>query len=370
MRTDAGTRIWEEAPRGGYGDPALFFRLSGLELHRAFLAGRSLPPPIQHLTGMRPTDVGPGTSTFEMPATRWLLSPAGWIQLGTLAILADGPLGTAVQTAVGPATRFTTAEISLTALRPVGAGGTLVARGRLIRAGRSLGLSEVGVEDGRGALVAHGTSRCFLFPPLAAPPGLPEEEEAVQAPSYPTPDPYLRSASGDVLPQEVWDRHSGLEVLRLLIAGELPAPPVHHLTGLRPVDAGEGTCTFALPATEWLNSPLARVEGGAIAMVAETALIGAVQTTVAPGTSFAPFDLKVNFLRPVSPDGRDLLGHGTVAHRGRSLAVATSEVRNADGGLVALAVGTSMILPGRPWRRPAVPEDEPADPGEQAPDEG
>src|SRR5207247_1126761 len=116
----------------------------------------------------------------------WLVSPAGWIQLGTLAILADGPLGCAVQTALQPATPYTTAEISLTALRPVGAdSGNLVARGRLIHAGRSLGLSEVTVEDGAGKTVAHGTSRCFIFPPLADPPDAPPQLEPLTAPAYP-----------------------------------------------------------------------------------------------------------------------------------------------------------------------------------------
>jgi uncharacterized protein (TIGR00369 family) len=308
---------------------------------------------------MHPTDVGPDTCAFEMPATGWLLSPAGWIQLGTLAILADGPLGSAVQTALPPATPYTTAEISMTAVRPVGADrGTLVARGRLIHAGRSLGLSEVTVHDGQGALVAHGTTRCFIFPPLGPPPDEAPRLELVTEPTYPTPDPYVRPVAGATVPQDVWDARSGLEVMRALLAGDLTPPPISSLTGLRPTEAAEGRSTFVLPATEWLNSPTGRMEGGAIAMLAETAFIAAVQTTVEPGTSFAPFDLKVNFLRPVKPDGRDLTARGTVVHRGKSLAVASSEITNADGKSVAVAIGTSMILPGRPWHRPAIPSEE------------
>jgi uncharacterized protein (TIGR00369 family) len=298
-----------------------------------------------------------------MPATGWLTSPAGWIQLGTLAILADGPLGCAVQTALPPATPYTTAEMSMTAVRPAGPdSGRLLARARLIHAGRSLGLSEVRVEDEQQRLVAHGTSRCFIFPSLAPPPDQPPELGSIEEPVHETPDPYSRPVAGAPVPQEVWDRRSGLEVMRELIAGDLPRPPISHLTGLHPVEAEEGSCTFVMPATEWLCSPLRRLEGGAIAMLAETALIAAVQTTVRPRTSFAPFDLKVNFLRPVDPDGRDLVAHGTVIHRGRSLGVATSEVLTQGGKRVAVAVGTTMILLGRPWHRPAVAEDEaPAD---------
>jgi uncharacterized protein (TIGR00369 family) len=353
VKAEAPPRIWEEPVRGGYPDLQIFFGLSGLDQIRAFLARLAPKPPIGHLTGMRPTEVGPGMSTFEMPASGWLLSTPGWI-------LADGPLGSAVQTALPAATPYTTAEMSLTAFRPVGEeSGTLTARGRLIHAGRSLGLSEVRIEDGSGDLVAHGTSRCFIFAPMAPPPDAPPDLPEVTPPEFDSPDPYERPPPGGVVPQDVWDRHTGLEVMRMHLSGELAPPPQHYLTGIRPTEADQGSATFVMPSTEWLCSPTRRPLGGAIALIAETALVAAVQTTLEPGASFAPFDLKVNFLRPVKADGRDLTARGTVVHRGKSLAVANSEVSNADGKLVAVAGGTSMILPGRPWHRPAVAEEEP-----------
>jgi acyl-coenzyme A thioesterase PaaI-like protein len=48
------------------------------------------------------------------------------------------------------------------------------------------------------------------------------------------------------------------------------------------------------------------------------------------------------------PDGRDLTARAEVVHRGRTLAIASCRIENADGKLVALATGTSMYLPGRP----------------------
>jgi hypothetical protein len=60
-----------------------------------------------------------------------------------------------------------------------------------------------------------------------------------------------------------------------------------------------------------------------------------------------PVDLKVYFLRPVPPDGRDLVARGTVIHRGRSIAIGTSDVFNADGKKVAVATG-SAVIPARP----------------------
>jgi hypothetical protein len=71
--------IFEEEPRGGFFDPALA-GYSGLELMRLFLGafreGKGAPPPIYHLTGLVPTEAGPGMSTFRMPASGWLATSA------------------------------------------------------------------------------------------------------------------------------------------------------------------------------------------------------------------------------------------------------------------------------------------------------
>lgn len=167
--TDPHRAIWTEPVRGGFPDPAIL-GLPGLAQLRWFLEGRAPPPPLHHLTGMVLTEAGPGTATFTMPATGWLLPPPGFLQLGALAILADGALGGAIQTALPAATPYTTSDLSMSFLRPALAdGGTLVARGRVIHAGRSLALSDVTVDDGGSRLLAHGTSRCFVLPPISPP---------------------------------------------------------------------------------------------------------------------------------------------------------------------------------------------------------
>ena len=163
MRAASG--IWTEPVQGGYPDPRMFLSLSGLEQLRAFIHGQAPAPPMSHLTGMRPTQVGPGTATFSMPVTGWLLSPPGLLQLGTLAILADGSLGCAVQTALAAATPYTTAEMSITGTRPVHPGmQRLVARGGLIHASRSLALSDVRIEDEQGRLVAASIPNATFVP--------------------------------------------------------------------------------------------------------------------------------------------------------------------------------------------------------------
>ena len=84
-------------------------------------------------------------------------------------------------------------------------------------------------------------------------------------------------------------------------------------------------------------------------MLADGALSCAVMTINSAGSSFAPLDLKVNYLRPVLPDGGLLTARATLVHRGRSMAVATAEITNEGGNRVALASSSNMLLPGRPW---------------------
>jgi uncharacterized protein (TIGR00369 family) len=84
------------------------------------------------------------------------------------------------------------------------------------------------------------------------------------------------------------------------------------------------------------------------AMLADTAMQVAVQTTIPAGTAIAGLDLKINYLRPVMPDGRDLTARASVIHAGRRLAITEASVENADAKPVALATGSSMFLPGRP----------------------
>ncbi|HEX6492259.1 MAG TPA: PaaI family thioesterase, partial [Candidatus Dormibacteraeota bacterium] len=323
------TRVsaWQEPARGSFANPAVV-ALPGIEQLGHFLSGRSPRPPIARLVGRRLVDIGHGTTTMTMPASDWILGPKGRVHTGMLVLLADAPLLCAVQSTLPPYTFCTTAELSMTFLGPAPAGGgTLSARARLIHVDGRNGLAEAFIEDGAGTLVAHATSRCFVFRPPGAPdpsaaPESVELEETVE-PAYADPDPHLRPADGVALDAEVMARYSGLELLRAQASGALPLPPVHHLTGIRPVSAERGRAVFAMPAGEWLRNEFGRVFGGAVGFLAKSSVAGAVQTLAAAGTSYTALDVKVNFLRPLDADGADLVATGTVVHSGRKLAIAT-----------------------------------------------
>ncbi len=350
--SDTEVRIWEEPVRGVFGDPTLL-AVPGIQRMRGMVRGVLQSPPIHHLTGLTPSESSFGTSTFTMPASPWLQTTVpGLMTGGVLAFLADGPLGTAIMTVLPPLGYMTTSDLSLSFLRPATLeSDTLIGRARLIHGGRSVALSEVSIDDAHGHHLGHGTTRGFILTAPGAP-----EFEAPQQPVYDTPDPYLRRPiAGMPIELDRWRRITGLEALRSCIAFEC-VPPIYHLTGLHPIEAAEGTCTFAMPASPWLCSPQPTLYGGAIALLADAALSCSVMTTVPAGESFASLDLKVNYLRPVMPDGGMLTAKARLVHRGRSMALATAELFNEEGKKIAVASSSAMLL-NRPWNEVASAAD-------------
>ncbi|HET9847453.1 MAG TPA: PaaI family thioesterase [Candidatus Dormibacteraeota bacterium] len=333
-------------------------RLTGLEQMRAARDRRLPEPPISTLTGLRVTDVGLGKATFAMPASPWWQSGAGVFLAGTLAFVADAPLGCAIFTSAPPATGLSTSELSINFLRPAGIRSeTLIARGHLIHETRSTGLSEASIEDGRGRLLAHATSRCILTPiPAAVAQALTQQESAV-TPLAVDPAPYLTPAQGDVYGQEVWDTTPGIDLMRRFVDGQF-SPPVFRLMGIRGIRLADGEMTIAMPASGWLLNALGVIYGGALALLADAAITLATATIIPPATAFSPLDLKVNYLRPVFPSDGELVASARLVHRGRTITVVTCEIVNAQGKAVAIASGSVLILPGRPWDRPVIVQDE------------
>ncbi|MGH2953954.1 MAG: PaaI family thioesterase [Solirubrobacterales bacterium] len=356
MSATTATEIWREPARGGYPE-AWMLSLSGAERYRAWGRGLGPAPPLYYLTGADFVGFGDGTSEARMPASPWLANSAGLLSGGTLAILADIAFGSSVETKLPAATPYTTAELSLTFLAPARPGpttepdqpgGSLAAHGQALHVGRRVGLSEAFILDQSGErLLAHGTSRLSIMPQLDGLPPMPEDPPVHPLGSSET-DPFRRPPPTDaVLPQQAFEALGGREILERQLRGDLPPPAIHHLTGIRPTEVGDGSCAHVMPASEWLQSPARRLQGGTIAMLADAGLLAAIWTTTPAGTAIAGLDLKVNFLRPVTGDGADLVCRAEVEHAGRTLAIARARVENAEGKPVLLATGSAMYLPGR-----------------------
>jgi uncharacterized protein (TIGR00369 family) len=347
--------VVDEPVRGSFAyleQPGLF-SLPPVDQLRLFIDRRLPAPPLTHLTGLVIEDVSEGVSSWSIPASPWWATAAGVFGGGTLAFVADAALAGAVFTRLPSGTMLASSDLSMNFLEPAWPSSErLLATGTVIDIGRRQGLSEARVEDERGTLLAHATSRCVLQPLPFEPPEAPEVLPAVEARSDPTPDPYLRPVEGGVVSQSVWDEMTGLDLVQLWQKGERVPAPSCSLLGLRFSEAAEASVTLSMPASPWFCSAFGTFYGGVLSALADAAINAAVTTTLPPASSFATLDLKMNFLRPVVPDGRDLVARATVEQRGRTIAVSTARIDDANGKRIAMATGSAMISEGRPWPTP------------------
>ncbi len=126
------------------------------------MRGAAAPPPIAALIGFTLTSVVPGEAVIRFEATERHANPMGTLHGGVLCDVADAAMGMAYAATLGEGETFTTLELKINFLRPVWR-GTLVAHGRVLKRGRTIGLVECDVRDDTGDLVAHATSTCMTL---------------------------------------------------------------------------------------------------------------------------------------------------------------------------------------------------------------
>ncbi|MDP2317814.1 MAG: PaaI family thioesterase [Acidobacteriota bacterium] len=136
---------------------------------------------------------------------------------------------------------------------------------------------------------------------------------------------------------------SGLEVLRLVIGGELPQPPMAHLMDIRLVEVENGRTVFESIPGEFHYNPLGTVHGGFGATLLDSAMGCAVHSTLDAGDAYTTLELKINFLRPLTHATGLVRGIGTILHAGRTTALAEGRIEDQAGKIYAFATSTCLI---------------------------
>ena len=86
----------------------------------------------------------------------------GTVHGGILCDIADAAMGMAYASGLDEGETFTTLELKINFLKPVRT-GRLTATGRVVKAGRTVGLVECDVTDEQERLVARATSTCMTL---------------------------------------------------------------------------------------------------------------------------------------------------------------------------------------------------------------
>ena len=126
------------------------------------MRGDEVVAPVGKLIGFRPVSVEAGTAVFELEAGPQHANPMGTLHGGVLCDVADAAMGVAYASTLAEGESFTTLELKINFLRPFRT-GTLIATGRVVKTGRTIGVAECDVTDSDGRLIARAMSTCMTL---------------------------------------------------------------------------------------------------------------------------------------------------------------------------------------------------------------
>ena len=136
---------------------------------------------------------------------------------------------------------------------------------------------------------------------------------------------------------------SGIELLRAMIARELPAPPISQLMDMYLVEVEPGRVVFEGRPGPHLFNPLGSIHGGFALTLIDSAAGCAVHTELGAGIGYTTVETKANMVRPVPTEGV-VRCEGRVVSRGRQIATAEAFVHSDKGKLLAHGTSTLIIL--------------------------
>jgi uncharacterized protein (TIGR00369 family) len=119
-------------------------------------------PPVAGLIGFTLSAIQPGRAVVEFEAEPRHANPMGTLHGGILCDVADAAMGMAYAATLDEGESFTTLELKINFLKPVWT-GKLVATGRVVKGGHTVGLVECDIVDDKDRLVARATSTCLTL---------------------------------------------------------------------------------------------------------------------------------------------------------------------------------------------------------------
>ncbi|MGV9943263.1 PaaI family thioesterase [Streptomyces sp. NPDC003401] len=147
---------------------------------------------------------------------------------------------------------------------------------------------------------------------------------------------------------EAAGRMAGIDFLRELVAGRLPAPPVGRTVDFTLDEVEPGRAVFSLTPGEEHYNPIGSVHGGVFATLLDSAAGCAVQSVLPQGTAYTSLDLTVKFLRRITADTGTVRAVGTVVSQGRRTALAQAQLEDGAGRLLAHATSSCLLFPVPP----------------------
>ena len=138
--------------------------MSGLEFVQGLASGALPLNTIARTLGYDVSEAENGRVVITAEPNDSHLNPAGTVHGGFSATLLDSCMGLAIQSTLGKGFGSTTLEFKISLVRPITPeNGMIRAEGVVLSSGRRVGTAEGRITDGKGRLLAQGTTTCLIF---------------------------------------------------------------------------------------------------------------------------------------------------------------------------------------------------------------
>jgi uncharacterized protein (TIGR00369 family) len=147
-----------------------------------------------------------------------------------------------------------------------------------------------------------------------------------------------------VTPTAVMAAMPGIDFVRAIFAGKLPAPPI--MENISPFDqtAEPGLVTMkSIPGFRHYN-PIGSVHGGYAATLLDSAMGLAVHSMLPAGSGYTTLEFKVSFIKGMTKDTGPVRTEGRILNVGRRAATAEARITDAKDRLLAHATTTCLIF--------------------------
>jgi uncharacterized protein (TIGR00369 family) len=136
----------------------------------------------------------------------------------------------------------------------------------------------------------------------------------------------------------------GIDFLRAIRDGRLPAPPIARLMGFDLVEIDIGHAVFEVVPGERHYNPIGVVHGGLAMTLLDSCMGCAVQTHMPAGSGYTTLEAKTNLVRAITAETGKLRAIGRTLHIGKRMATAEGRLEDASGKLYAHATTTCIVL--------------------------
>lgn len=126
--------------------------------------------------------------------------------------------------------------------------------------------------------------------------------------------------------------HSDTGPHRFDMPAWISCAPFEQLLGIDILEAEDGQALLTMPFTRSLAQGAGLMHGGALVSLADTAVVMAIKSLVAPGTHFATIAMENRFLHPVKQG--IVQARAVVAEREGAILKGRCEVLDEDGRVV------------------------------------